>query len=230
MEDVEEAIAAGSDLNQYMQVPETGADAYPLLVYAAGNGHRDSVQKLIDAGCDKNATSEWKQRGAVYVAAESGHTEILRYLLENGCDCDSKDGNGRTPMYIASMTGHCECVQLLVAYGATVSEDILLVAAANGHRATVDMLLAAGNMHMEDVRERGSAGGSKGGSSRYGGSAHHMTVADAFELHRQRQHQASHGTLFTAGFMVFLASNCIFLYGEVVDDMWENTRLDPYDW
>jgi ankyrin repeat protein len=215
IEEVDEAIAAAADLDQCWQVPESSIDAYPLLVYASGNGHSDAVLKLLNADCDVNATSKRKRRGAAYTAAENGHADILQHLLEHGCDYESKDSAGRTPVYIASMNGHCECARLLVARGALVSEDTLLVAAAKGHRATVDMLVAAGDMRVQ--------GGHEGGQR-------HITAEDAFEVYTQQQHQASHGIRFTVGFAVFLVSNAIFLYGELVDDLWINTRLDRYDW
>jgi hypothetical protein len=224
--EVRDAILAGADLNQCN--PATSAvDAYPLLVFAAANGHIDSVRALLEAGCDVNATSRKKQRGAVYTAAESGNVEILRKLLEAGGESNCKDLNGCSPLYIASLMGHHECVVALVAHGGTASEDILLVAAANGHRAIVDVLLSAAMAGGEVTRSHLLRQQSK--------RHRHMSIEDAYALfHQRRRHrQQCQEALWTFGFSCFLggyliaAAGWVFLGNPAGNGTKE--KLDPGD-
>jgi ankyrin repeat protein len=90
-----------------------------------------------------------KQFQGVHFAAYFCLTEILKLLVETGnVDVDSKDSEGRTPLFWAAAKGHEVVVKLLVETGNVDvnSKDSegrtpLCWAAENGHKAVVNLLL-----------------------------------------------------------------------------------------
>ncbi|KAK7177829.1 hypothetical protein PSPO01_16121, partial [Paraphaeosphaeria sporulosa] len=107
-----------------------------LLYLAAANGHRSTVQLLLDKGAEINA------QGGVYgnalqAASERGHEAIVKLLVEKGAEA-------------ASSRGHEAIVKLLLDKGAEVNaqggqySNALQAASSRGHEATVKLLVEKG--------------------------------------------------------------------------------------
>ncbi|KAF4960407.1 hypothetical protein FGADI_1054 [Fusarium gaditjirri] len=113
------------------------------LWYAAQNGHKAVVEKLLAAGADVNAATK-NGRTALQEASRGGHLEVVEKLLAAGADVD--DG----ALQAAAGRGHLEVVEKLLAAGADISSRThdgwtsLHGAAEGGHLEIVEKLLAAG--------------------------------------------------------------------------------------
>ncbi|NXV91080.1 ANR60 protein, partial [Calonectris borealis] len=55
---------------------------------------------------------------ALFVASHRGHVETARFLLRHGVDLHSKTPLGRTALHAAAVAGQCDCIELLLSYGA----------------------------------------------------------------------------------------------------------------
>jgi ankyrin repeat protein len=71
------------------------------LHFAAREGDLRSVQLLLDAGADVNATSEYGWT-ALLAATHNKYYELGKYLLERGADPNIANKGGWTPLYIAT--------------------------------------------------------------------------------------------------------------------------------
>jgi hypothetical protein len=86
----------------------------------------------------------------LHLAAYFGVVAVVKLLLDKQADVDSKDGDGRTPLWWAAENGHEAVVKLLLDKQADVdSKDgdgrtPLSWAAENGHEAVVKLLLRTG--------------------------------------------------------------------------------------
>ena len=87
------------------------------LLYAAGNGHVESMLLLLEAGADKDQANN---QGAtpLFIAARNGHLDVVRYLVEVGADKDQANNQGATPSHIAARNGHLDVVRHLGEAGA----------------------------------------------------------------------------------------------------------------
>jgi ankyrin repeat protein len=88
---------------------------------AAGRGHKEIVELLIDEGADVNAKDK---RGTtpLHEAAGRGHNkDVAELLIAKGADVNAKDDNGWTPLHHAVPDGHKEIAELLIAKGGDVN-------------------------------------------------------------------------------------------------------------
>ena len=83
------------------------------LMFAAANGHTETVSFLIDKGADILIT-DLNGKTALMFAAENGHTEIVSFLIGKGADILITDSKGKTALMFAASNGHLEVVRLLV--------------------------------------------------------------------------------------------------------------------
>ncbi|KAL4422734.1 hypothetical protein ABPG75_008931 [Micractinium tetrahymenae] len=121
----------------------------PLLAALAG-GHRRCAEQLLAAGAA--ARGRVGGRGAVHWAAHHGLAGVLRALLEAAGpeDVNAEDGAGETPLLSAARRGHRECVELLLAAGASTDKanrgglTPLMAAALFCHDTAAAALLARG--------------------------------------------------------------------------------------
>ena len=82
------------------------------LMRAAEAGDADSVQRLIDAGANVNAT-DMSGRTALMWAALGGHVGAVRLLLYAGADAHASHKNGVTAFMLAQARGHTNVVNIL---------------------------------------------------------------------------------------------------------------------
>jgi len=69
------------------------------LIYAAREGHLDTVKALVDAGADVNHISGGDKMSPMVEAIINGHLEIAKYLLDKGADVNLASNSGLTPLY-----------------------------------------------------------------------------------------------------------------------------------
>ena len=90
---VDMLLKAGADVNDKALI---GNDKcyWSLLMWAAWNGNKKFVKRLIEAGSDVNIRDEYG-RTPLMAASWSYRIEIMNMLLENGADINMKDNTGR---------------------------------------------------------------------------------------------------------------------------------------
>jgi ankyrin repeat protein len=87
---------------------------------AAHEGHAECLQLLLDAGADKDATTNVNST-PLLIAAWKGHLECVEVLLKADCDVDALDKNGNTALSAAVIGNHADCVLALVQAGADIT-------------------------------------------------------------------------------------------------------------
>ncbi|WP_161634936.1 ankyrin repeat domain-containing protein [Leptolyngbya sp. Heron Island J] len=91
----------------------------PSLIEATLAGNVETVSQLLQGGIDPNLV--YNTNTALTYAARDGFTEIARLLIDYGADVNWIDGEGVTPLILASFKGHLELTQLLLEHGADVT-------------------------------------------------------------------------------------------------------------
>ncbi|XP_046559442.1 ankyrin repeat domain-containing protein 50-like [Haliotis rubra] len=130
------------------------------VMWAAGRGHRDVVELLVNQGTDVSLVDN-DGNNILHHACREGHRETVEFVLSlDGVDINSKEWRSRTPVMEAAERGHRHVVELLVSKGADVSlvdndcNNILHHACREGDRKTVDFLLSLDGV---DINSRGGS-------------------------------------------------------------------------
>jgi ankyrin repeat protein len=117
----------------------------PLFV-AIDEGNADAVKLLLAHKADPNSLGPDRLPLILQAARKPA---VLEALLAVGAKPNVDDGEGRTPLYIATEAGFAESVRLLLAHGA--DKEIrpfgytpLLFAVGNGKQKTAEVLLQGG--------------------------------------------------------------------------------------
>lgn len=106
-------------LSQGAEVNQVGKNRgrFTALTGAVSSGHREVIERLLEAGADPNY---WYQGGLTPVleAAASGNIPILEVLVAHGGDLTSQTEQGKTALSLAEEYKHPEAVEWLRKHGA----------------------------------------------------------------------------------------------------------------
>jgi len=123
--------------------PTLAADSHERFWQAARDGDVATVRKMLAAGMDVNAKTQFECTALIF-AANANRAGVIRVLVEAGADLDAKDNSyGFTAMQMASWLGHTEAVQALLDGGVGPDDAIgaFFAAATNGHAETVKAIV-----------------------------------------------------------------------------------------
>ncbi|XP_070561444.1 ankyrin-3-like [Ptychodera flava] len=128
------------------------AKGVTALHLAAGHGHQNVINFLIECGADVNAR-DTQRCTPLHYASQFGHQHAVQQLLHDRADTNAPDHHLLTPLHKAALNGHAEVSEILIHKGARLdirasskhSECIPLhMAAAGGHYDTALLLLKRG--------------------------------------------------------------------------------------
>ncbi len=91
-------IAGVTRQYRFNELVSTQGGLTPLL-FAARQGHVDSVRALVDAGADINQVSAGDKTSPLLMAMINGHYDLAKLLVERGADVKLASENGATPLY-----------------------------------------------------------------------------------------------------------------------------------
>ena len=125
----------------------TGRTALHL---ASGRGYTSIVAQLLTYGANFKIFTEGQYiHKALHIAAHEGyrHCEVVKEILKYDKDIDSKDGDGNTPLHIASEFGYAKIAKVLLEHGANAKiltedkEKALNIATNTGYLEVVKEIL-----------------------------------------------------------------------------------------
>ena len=117
------------------------------LRLAAGGGHLDTVEKLLQHKADVNAVNRLDNNTAFHMAAENGHLDVMERLLQEKIDVNAVDNKSRTAFQMAVENGHLDVVERMLQEKIDVNavdsdgRTAFYMAADNGHLDVVEILL-----------------------------------------------------------------------------------------
>ncbi|KAJ3043436.1 hypothetical protein HDV00_005134 [Rhizophlyctis rosea] len=126
-------LAHGADLHQNFDEP---------LRVAAGRGHMEVVNILLDAGANM------KDARALLAATKGGHASVLEELLQLVPEQYLVDGD--LLLYKAVKGGHLDIVELLLKMGARVCGKAMEEAVHQSHIDILDVLVQYGGVGVDD--------------------------------------------------------------------------------
>ena len=144
IDEVKRLIEQGVDVNA------RDSNGWTPLVFAAGSGHAEIADLLIDNNADVTSQTNEGRNALMYAAAYFGHTDIARILIDNDADIDAIDNKGLTALMLAARRGHIDTAGLLLNNGADIDTKCndgmtaLMYATDNGHTDIVDLLKESG--------------------------------------------------------------------------------------
>lgn len=109
------------------------------LHFAAGRGHTDTVERLLDHGARIDARDRWGWT-PLSAAVEADDPQMVGLLLAKGADVDARNRDGWTALNLAALLGHPEIVHTLLEAGADLhtanrwGQTVLHSAARNWHK------------------------------------------------------------------------------------------------
>lgn len=132
------------------------------LHYASREGHIRSLENLIQLGACINLKNN-NNESPLHFAARYGRFNTVRQLLDSEKGTfiiNESDGEGLTPLHIASKEGHTRVVQLLLNRGALLHRDHngrnpLHLAAMSGYTQTIELLHSVHSHLLDQVDKDG---------------------------------------------------------------------------
>ncbi|XP_048509555.1 transient receptor potential cation channel subfamily A member 1 isoform X2 [Athalia rosae] len=139
---------------------ETGCSP---LHYASREGHIRSLENLIRLGACINLKNN-NNESPLHFAARYGRYNTARQLLDSEKGTfiiNESDGEGLTPLHIASQQGHTRLVQLLLNRGALLHRDHngrnpLHLAAMSGYTQTIELLHSVHSQLLDQIDKDGN--------------------------------------------------------------------------
>ncbi len=131
-------ILHGHDVNL-----KAGLSYNTPLICAAGKGHTDCVEYLLQNGAQLDLKDQ-SGESALHMAALGGHLEVMKRLVDGGADVNQWDRWERTPLMWAVDRGHTEFVEYLLQIGAQVDKK--------DHLGCTALHLAADRGHLEVMK------------------------------------------------------------------------------
>jgi uncharacterized protein len=92
---------AGVDRNYQLNELVAAQGGLTPLLFAAREGHLDSVKVLLDAGADVNQVSAGDRTSPLLIATINGQFDLAMMLLEKGASAQAAAENNATPLYAA---------------------------------------------------------------------------------------------------------------------------------
>lgn len=125
-------------------------DGSTALQWAVFDGDVAEAKRLVAAGADVNATSNYGVN-ALLMAADISSTELIQLLLKHGANANAANPEGETALHLVARAGNVEAAKLLVKAGAKIDprenwggQTPLMWAAARRQPAMVEFLLSKG--------------------------------------------------------------------------------------
>ncbi|MDR3285689.1 MAG: ankyrin repeat domain-containing protein [Holosporales bacterium] len=106
-EKVEELISNNDTLVKVLDEFE-----WTALHIAAGNGHTQVVDLLIQRGASIDATKNGIT--PLHVAAGNGCTKVVNLLIQKGASINARENEGRTPLYFATYKKRVKVIRVLL--------------------------------------------------------------------------------------------------------------------
>ena len=121
-----------------------GDDSLDAFWAAARAGDLPTIEKLVTAGVDVNAATEYGAT-ALSFASDKGHLSVVRFLLEKGADPNSVDTFYKaTPLTWAVQNGHTAVAVELAVHGASDAGKVLAKVAESGETKLLARLIKTG--------------------------------------------------------------------------------------
>ena len=142
MELVDMLITRGCSPSTETQVLQ---DVKTALQWAATHGDVALAERLVAIGEDVNWSGPYFHT-ALHYAVIANQPEILTWLLNHDAD-ECVNGDGRTPLHIASAKGYYECACILIKRGHSVYQNdnycfsAFTLACFRGHKLLLDLIL-----------------------------------------------------------------------------------------
>ena len=87
-------------------VSNVNPDIHPpnkIRTFTGTKHQMEYLKRLIDEGADLNARDDQDGWTALHWVAFLGSVEAVRALLDAGAEIDAMDGNGQTPLFVATL-------------------------------------------------------------------------------------------------------------------------------
>ncbi|KAG2493569.1 hypothetical protein HYH03_008088 [Edaphochlamys debaryana] len=119
------------------------------LLNTAAMGDVESLRTMLGQGISPN-TADYDGRTCLMLACAKGHEAVVKLFLDCGADKDRLDAFGNSALSEAVKSQHDKCIDVMLAYGATLGSGGLTVAAEmcqavyNGELVKLRRMLRAG--------------------------------------------------------------------------------------
>lgn len=101
--------------DRYLNKPDS--ETTPLML-AAGLGHIDIVDLLLDHGASVDDVTSLDSSAPIHLAALHGQSGVVKLLLDAGAPINDRNADGWTPLELACKWGHLETAKSLISRGA----------------------------------------------------------------------------------------------------------------